>query len=324
MKRISIFLALGLVVPVVVSAQQAKRRVAVINFDYSTVYSGVSAVFGNNIDVGKGVADLLVDRLVAEGVYSVVERKGMDKLVAEQNFSNSDRANPATAARLGQLLGVDVVIIGSITTFGRDDKTTQVGGLGSVAGRYGISGVGKKEAKAVVGLTARIVSVDTGEVLVSAKGDGQSTRTGASVTGSGGTPSAMGGGAYDMSSKNFASTLIGEAVNKAVDQLSGQLNQSADRVPIRTLRIKALVADVSGSTIIINLGARAGVKVGDRLEVVRQGREIRDPETGRVIKRVTDAVGTLEITEVEDLSATGKFSGSMPPQVGDLVRSPEK
>lgn len=324
MKRFPAVLVAALAVCGISPAQQAKRRVAVVNFDYATVYSGVSAIFGTNVDVGKGVADLLVDKLVSGGVYSVVERKALDKIVNEQNFSNSDRANPATAARIGQLLGVDVVIIGSITQFGRDDKTTQVGGLGSVAGRYGLGGVGKKEAKAVVGLTARIVSVDTGEVLVSARGDGQSTRVGASVTGSGGVPSAVGGGAYDMSNKNFASTLIGEAVNKAVDQLSTQLSQSADRVPARTIRIKALVADVSGNTLIINMGSRAGVKVGDKLEVARQGREIRDPETGRVIKRVTDTVGILEITDVEDLSATGKFSGPLPPQVGDLVRSPEK
>ena len=54
---------------------QGKKRVAVMNFDYATVQSGVSAIFGANQDVGKGVADLLVDKLVADGVYTVIERK---------------------------------------------------------------------------------------------------------------------------------------------------------------------------------------------------------------------------------------------------------
>ena len=68
--------------------------------------------------------------LVQDGTYSVIERKAMDKILAEQNFSNSDRANPNSAAKLGKLLGVDAIIVGSITQFGSDKKTTNVGGLG--------------------------------------------------------------------------------------------------------------------------------------------------------------------------------------------------
>src|SRR5829696_6398027 len=80
---------------------QQKRRVAVLNFDYSTVQSSVSAIFGGNNDVGKGVADLLVEKLVNGAAYSVVERKAIDKIVSEQNFSNSDRTDPNTAAKVG-------------------------------------------------------------------------------------------------------------------------------------------------------------------------------------------------------------------------------
>ena len=54
---------------------QSKKRVAVMNFDYATVQSGVAAMFGSNQDVGKGIADLLVDKLVQDGTLSVIERK---------------------------------------------------------------------------------------------------------------------------------------------------------------------------------------------------------------------------------------------------------
>ena len=40
---------------------QSKKSVAVLNFDYSTVQSGVAAIFGTNQDVGQGVADLVVE-----------------------------------------------------------------------------------------------------------------------------------------------------------------------------------------------------------------------------------------------------------------------
>src|SRR5439155_19339343 len=64
---------------------QQKGRVAVMDFDYATVQSNVSALFGSNQDVGKGVADILVDKLVSAGAYSVIERKQIDKVLAEQH-----------------------------------------------------------------------------------------------------------------------------------------------------------------------------------------------------------------------------------------------
>ena len=77
--------------------QGRKKRVAVFDFDYATVKTSTAALFGSDIDVGKGISDLLVKNLVTDGTYSVIERKALDKILAEQNFSNSDRANPASA-----------------------------------------------------------------------------------------------------------------------------------------------------------------------------------------------------------------------------------
>ena len=96
-----------------------------------------------------------MDKLVSDGVYSVIERKQLDKIIAEQNFSNSDRADPTSAAKIARILGVDAIIIGSITQFGRDDKNTDVGGgaLGNVTGRFGIGGVKKSKSTAVVQIT---------------------------------------------------------------------------------------------------------------------------------------------------------------------------
>ena len=101
--------------------------------------------------MGKGISDLLVQKLVQDGKYSVIERNALDKILAEQNFSNSDRADSATAAKIGKILGIDCIIIGSITQFGRDDQHTNVGGGGYGLGRFGLGGVGTSKAKAVVG-----------------------------------------------------------------------------------------------------------------------------------------------------------------------------
>src|SRR3989442_8379684 len=136
--------------PAATPAQGRKKRVAVFDFDYATVHSGVSAIFGQDVDVGKGISDLLVTYLVKDGSYSVIERKALDKIMAEQNFSNSDRANPTSAAKIGKLLGVDAIIVGSITQFGNETKNTNLGGAGGALGGFGVGGFGHKKSKAIV------------------------------------------------------------------------------------------------------------------------------------------------------------------------------
>ncbi|HTZ49647.1 MAG TPA: CsgG/HfaB family protein, partial [Verrucomicrobiae bacterium] len=51
-----------------------KKRVAVLNFDYGTVKTEVIQLFGSDQDVGKGISDLLVQKLVQDGQFSVIER----------------------------------------------------------------------------------------------------------------------------------------------------------------------------------------------------------------------------------------------------------
>lgn len=323
MRRFTILTALSSLLLAVASAQPPKKRIAIMDFDFATVQSSVASIFGTNQDIGKGIADMLVDRLVNGGVYSVIERKALNKILAEQNFSNSNRADPTTAAKLGRVLGVDAIVIGSITQFGRDDKNTNVGGggFGRWAGRYGVGGVGHKEAKAVVAITARMVNVETGEILASAQGLGHSQRSGTSLLGGGGGWGGGGGGHVDMGSSNFATTIIGEATNEAVTNVAQQLQGDAGNLPTTTVHLDGLVADASGGSLVLNIGSKAGVKVGDHLQVSRPIRAIRDPATGKVIRQIEDKLGEVVITQVDELSSVGTYNGSSPVKVGDTVKN---
>ena len=69
------------------------------------------------------------------------------------------------------------------------------------------------------------------------------------------------------------------------------------------------------------MGSKAGVKIGDKLQLRRPVREIKDPDTGKVIRKVEDALGEVVITEVDESSAVGKYSGATPAKVGDRVRN---
>ena len=80
-----------------------------------------------------------------------------------------------------------------------------------------------------------------------------------------------------------------------------------------------IIDDVSGKSLIINVGKQKGVKVGDTIEITRAGRQILDPQTKKVLRTVVDTLGTAKITEVDDLSATAALNGSATVQVGDRV-----
>ena len=301
----------------------SRRKVAVLDFNYATVYSSVSAIFGTNQDIGKGISDLLIDKLVNDATYRVIERQAMSKLLAEQNFSNSNRADTSTAAKIGKLLGVDTIIIGDITQFGRDDNNKGAGGIGSSLGRYGLGQIGVSKAKATVAITARLVDVNTGEVLASVTGSGSSQRTGSNLLGGGGSGYSGGGGGVNMGSSNFGQTIIGEAVRSAVTQLGGLLDAKATMLPENVtphMAVSGLVADVSGSELVLNVGANSGVLVGDVMNVMRAGRVIKDPATGKPLRSLDSQIGTVTITSVDSGSAVGTFSGGAV-KVGDKVAS---
>jgi curli biogenesis system outer membrane secretion channel CsgG len=273
-----------------------------MNFDYGTVKTVVASIFGTDQDVGKGITDLMVQKLVQDGKYRVIERAALDKIIAEQNFNNSDRADPTSASKIGRILG-------------------GVGG-GHSGWTGAIAGMGKKESKAVVAITARLVNTTTGEILASATGNGESSRSGLMLGGGGGTGYSGGGGAFSMTSSNFAQTILGEAVNKAVNDCATQLDAAAGTLPIIKATYSGLVADVSGNILILNVGNRVGVRVGDTIDISRAIRTVKDPTTGKVLKTVTNKLGTATVTDVDADSATATYSGATPPKVGDVAATP--
>ncbi len=293
-----------------------RKRVAIMNFDFGTVQQWWSG----NWDIGKGISDMLVTKLVKDGTYSVVERKMLDQIMAEQNFSNSDRANPLTAAKIGKILGVNAIIVGSITQFGFDDKSFKLGGGGGSWGGFGLGRIGKKSMKAEVAIDARMVDTSTAEILAVAQGQGESKRGGFSLGGGGGSGSGWGAGGIDMGSSNFQETILGEATRSAVDGVASELIASADKISTTKIEINGVVADVQGNTVILNVGSNSGVKVGDTYKVERATRTVKDPVTGKVLRQVTSLIATVKITEVEAGSSTGTVSGGAV-KIGDVVRS---
>jgi len=302
------------------AAPKRRPRLAILDFDYATVQSWSSSLFGTNVDIGKGIQQMLVTDLVKDGTYSIIERAALDKIMTEQNFSNSNRADPTSAAKIGKLLGVDAIIVGAITQFGNETKKQGIGGAGGNWGGFGIGGFSHSKSNANVAINARIVNVDTGEIMGVAEGAGTSSRSSTSLLGGGGDWHGGGGGNVDFGSSNFQNTIIGEATKNAVDKLSAEMIADAPKVAVRQIVIDGLVAAVDGGQIVLNVGKKAGVNVGDQLEVVRVTKEIKDPATGAVIRRLTSSIGIIKATDVDDASAVCTAVSGSGFQTGDRVK----
>ncbi|MEL7407354.1 MAG: CsgG/HfaB family protein [Cyanobacteria bacterium J06558_2] len=281
-----------------------KVRVAVLDFDFSAVSNPSFLSYFNG--GASGVSDLLVNELVKNGNYTVIERSKIDAILQEQNLGASGRVDNSTAAEIGRLLGVETVIVGSVTQMDLEYKNQ--GG-----GAFGIGGSSTK-AKAYVHLSARMINTTTGEILAVADGKGKAKQGGGSVSVFG-----VGGGSTTTNDGKLLTEATQQAIAKVVDSISS--NSATLAVASENIQpaIDALVADVAGDLLILNKGLGDGYRQGMRVSIERVSKEIKDPETGEVIRRLSESVGMIELTDVDAKSSVGTVISGADFRVGDTA-----
>src|SRR5437016_618213 len=130
MKRflaISMFIAiLGLIahIPAANAAGGKKVRVAVMNFANNSTWSW----WGDKL--GEAANDEFTTQLVNSGQFSVIERAQLQSILAEQGLGASGAVQASTAAKIGKLLGVQVIFTGSITDFSIKKTGASFRGIG--------------------------------------------------------------------------------------------------------------------------------------------------------------------------------------------------
>jgi hypothetical protein len=193
--------------------------------------------------------------------------------------------------------------------FGRDDRDKRVG-LGGVVPKVGSwVKIGKKEDKAVVVIDYRLVDAETSEIIDTGEARGESERKSKGLGGLFSVPKLTAGGSVDMTSSNFAETIIGEATIDACNKLADIMNTKVPGLPKKQLNIEARIADVTGQVVAIAAGANDGVVVGDRFDVFHILSEIKDPVTGEVLDSKVEKTGDMVITEVRERVAFGQYTG---------------
>src|SRR6266481_4787918 len=136
------WMAALIIVCAVLAPAQTKKAITIENLDYSTVMTSVQAIFGTQQNIGQGIQAMLTKRVAEGGKFTVVERRKVGNIMKEQDFSASNRVKQGTGARVGQIRGADLTLMGDIVVFGRDDRKVSgvagavVPGAGVVAGGY--------------------------------------------------------------------------------------------------------------------------------------------------------------------------------------------
>lgn len=96
------------------ASQDTRPTVAVLYFDNNSIGRDAADYAG----MGKGVADLLITDLSAAANVRVVERERIEALLQEQNLAKQGQIDPATAVRLGRILGARHMITGGFMNAG--------------------------------------------------------------------------------------------------------------------------------------------------------------------------------------------------------------
>jgi TolB-like protein len=106
--------SIGLITPAIMPAQ-AKPVVAVLYFDNTSIGKDRADYDG----VGKGIAELMVNDLLANPNVRVVERERVQAVLMEQNLVKSGSVDANTAIKLGQIIGAQYMITGAFMSDGR-------------------------------------------------------------------------------------------------------------------------------------------------------------------------------------------------------------
>lgn len=108
--RLLYLLTIALLIPFCASAEFKKTKIAVLDFQ-------LQGEEFENKDMGTIVAEWFITAMVREGRFDVVERRMLEKILGEQKLAMTGVVDASSATQIGKLLGVKVIITGSVMKF---------------------------------------------------------------------------------------------------------------------------------------------------------------------------------------------------------------
>lgn len=249
-----------------------KPTVAVMKFE-----NRAGSPMGWNL--GDGMADILVDRLIATRRYHVIERPELDAVLGELRLQNSGVTREQNRLAQGRIKNVQYLIKGTVTDFGHVSSSN-----GFLSGsNFALFGGGNR---AVMGMTLYVVDVESGEIICS-----QSIQESVRAKDLAAT------GAYKgvtFGGTTFYQTPLGKATQAVIDKAVRQISSTIANRPW-----EPKIASIETGSVIINGGQDRDIQVGAEFDVLQLGQPILDPDSGDVIgHRSATLLGRVRVTAV--------------------------
>ena len=237
------------------SKASLKRKVAIARFSNET-QSGTSFLVDDSGDrLGKQASDILSSKLSATGKFMMFERTDKDNIDSEKIISGLKEDG----------VGVDYLIIGSVSEFGRS-----VGSESKVFSR-------SKTQTAYAKVNVRLVDVSTGRIIFSEEGAGESVNT---------TESKI----LTKTNAGFDQSLTDKAISAAIASLVSSLVENMTNKPW-----KSYLLSKEDDSYIIAGGERQGIASGTILNVYKNGKIITNPQTGAKLELPGKRVGSIRV-----------------------------
>ena len=193
---------------VVAQVPSKKKKVVIVDFDFASTGDSSYWYSYRGGGAARGISELLINKLVNDGTYSVVSRSAVENYLRDNKISGP--IDEATAVKVGKALGVDAVIVGTVTRF--NVETQRAGG-----GLFGIGGSSEK-TKAIVQLAVRAVDTDSQSIMAAWEAVGEASNSSGS-----GSVFGIGGGGGSSGTDEILSKAAEEAVVKTVSQMKSKL-----------------------------------------------------------------------------------------------------
>src|SRR5229473_719772 len=300
MKRTLVALALLLALPPA-SFAQGKIKIAIWEFENHadtglSFFSSMATATRNQIDTEFSDNSLLSSK------FSVIERDKLNLVLKEQGLAQTGAVDPATAAKVGKLLGVKYIVLGGVDKFKIDNT-------GGGIAKFGIS-AHVVQADATINL--RFIDSTTAERVISLSADGEVKK---------------GGGAFSGNSLSRDSErgIADETIQKTAKAVVAKLATADNLARVISAAgpaggLAGKIIKVEGDRAWINLGATSGVKVGDKFNVIYVGAALIDPDTGKTLGADERQIGNGAVVDVQPEFAIMSFSGKA--NAKDTVRKP--
>jgi curli biogenesis system outer membrane secretion channel CsgG len=254
-----------------------KRKIAIGRVSNETIF-GRSLLRDDQDDpLGKQVSDMLAQKLIESGQFLIIERPDISRVKSESELTNTDI----------NIVGVDSLILGSLTEFGR-----------TTTGSKGFLSKSKKQtASAKVAL--RLVDAKNGLAYFSAAGAGQASLE-------------SGETAFVGSTASYDGTLNDKAIDNAVSDVVDDIISNLTNRPWST---SILNYDANG--LYISGGKSQGIRPGMVFSVETAGKQIKSPQTGFIITLPGKNIASIKIisnfgdSEINEGSLATIVSGSI-------------